>query len=344
MHDGNTTPAAVQREPAFSLLMTKNDQRPSNVARPIHCPSARSHRLTAADLFCGIGGFHIAAAQNDVEVIFACDIAAAAAACYEANLHLTPHGDIAQCKDEIPPHDILLAGFPCQDFSIMGKGQGLQGEHGSHVLEVAEITSLLQPAAVVMENVKRLTTHDQGGTIKLVEEAFNDLGYLTEHRVLNARDFGLPQQRERTFIVALQKGSRPLEWPAPTRSTSKLREVLVKGRVPNRYYASKQIQENRRKSHTPSIRGERLIWHENKAGQVNSLPYSCALMSSASHNYLLVDGKRRLTEREMLNLQGFPQEYQPQGSYTQTKSQAGNAVPVPVAAAVIKAVKTALEV
>ena len=298
--------------------------------------------MTAADLFCGIGGFHIAATRNDIEVIFACEIDAAAAACYEANLHLTPHGDIAQCKDEIPPHDILLAGFPCQDFSIMGKGQGLQGEHGRYVLEVAEIASLLQPGAVVMENVKRLTTHNQGETIKLVEDAFNDLGYLTEHCVLNARDFGLPQQRERTFIVALQKGTRPLEWPAPTGSNPKLREVLAKGRVPNRYYASKRIRENRRQAHTPSIRGERLVWHENKAGQVNSLPYSCTLMASASHNYLLVDGKRRLTEREMLNLQGFPQNYQPQGNYAQAKHQVGNAVPVPAAAAVIKAVKAAL--
>ena len=194
-----------------------------------------------------------------------------------------------------------------------------------------------------MENVKRLTTHAQGETIKLVEKAFNDLGYLTEHRVLNARHFGLPQQRERTLIVALQKGARPLEWPAPTGSTPKLGEVLTKGRVANRYYASKRIQENRRKEHTPSIRGERLIWHENKAGQVNSLPYSCTLMSSASHNYLLVDGKRHRTEREMLNLQGFPQDYQPQGNYIQTKRQAGNAVPVPAAAAVIKAVKTVSE-
>ncbi len=323
--------------------MTKNEQQRFKVTTPICKPNVgRHHRMTAVDLFCGIGGFHVAAEQNGIKVTFACEIDAATAKCYETNLRLTPHGDIAQCMDDIPPHDILMAGFPCQDFSIMGKSQGLQGEHGSHVLQVAEIASLLQPDAVVMENVKRLTTHDQGKTIELVEKAFNDLGYITDHRVLNARDFGLPQQRERTFIVAIQKGARPLEWPKPTGSMPKLSEVLTKGRVPNRYYASKQIQENRREAHRPSIREGKLIWHENKAGQVNSLPYSCALMASASHNYLLVDGKRRLTEREMLNLQGFPRDFQPQGKYAQTKRQAGNAVPVPVAAAVIKAVKIAL--
>ena len=297
--------------------------------------------LTAIDLFCGIGGFHLAARENGIEVTFASEIDKAAVHCYATNLGLAPHGDIIKCQGEIPAHDILMAGFPCQPFSIMGKGEGLQDTRGGLVFEVVEIAHCLRPAAIVLENVKRFATHAGGETLRDVAQKFELLGYKVESRILNALDFGVPQQRERVFIVALEKGAKPINWPAGKLRRPSLRRVLEKGRIPKRYYANTQIQQNRSMAH--QSKHKLAIWHENRVGQVNSHLYSCSLRAGSSHNYLLVNGKRRLTEREMLRLQGFPEDFSPTGGYGQTKQQVGNAVPVPVASAVLAAVKEALK-
>lgn len=297
--------------------------------------------LTAVDLFSGIGGFHIAAHQNGIAVVFASEIDAVAADCYQTNLGLVPEGDITLCKDLVPPHDILMAGFPCQPFSIMGKGDGLSDQRGKLVFEAIEIADRLRPTAVILENVKRFAYHINGETIRGIVKTLEEVGYIVEFAVLNALDFGLPQKRERTFIVALEKGTKPLVWPTPPGGVPELGAVLEKGRVPARYYASKQIQHNRKRDHRAKVKPA--IWHENRDGEIASHSYSGALRAGASHNYLLVNGKRRLTEREMLRLQGFPEHYVPMGKYEQTKRQVGNAVPVPVASAVIGAVVKAME-
>ena len=313
------------------------------INRPIAPPArdASSTGLTAVDLFSGIGGFHIAAIQNGIAVKFASEIDTAAAHCYETNLGLTPHGDITQCKGNVPPHDILMAGFPCQPFSIMGRGTGLEDGRGSLVFEVVEIAGRLRPAAIILENVRQFSTHNHGKTIGHVIKAFEELGYTVTHSILNALNFGIPQKRERTFIVALKRDAKPMAWPTLQEHPPSLKSVLQKGRVPARYYASPKIQESRRLKH--QTKDKPTIWHENKGGQVTSHSYCCALRANASHNYLLVNGKRRLTERELLRLQGFPEWYTPTSGYCQTQRQIGNAVPVPVASAVLTAVVNALE-
>ena len=296
--------------------------------------------LRAIDLFCGIGGFHIAAAQNNIAVTFASEIDTAAARCYEANLGLTPHGDIIQCRGDAPPHDILMAGFPCQPFSIMGKGDGLDDARGGLVFEALEIADRLKPSAIVLENVKRFATHARGETMRSVIQALERLGYIATCRILNALNFGIPQKRERTFIVALKMGAKPMTWPDPRGYPPNLSSIL-EGEVEARYYASPKIQADRRRDH--QAKHKPAIWHENRIGRVNSHTYCCALRAGSSHNYLLVNGERRLTEREMLRLQGFPEWYTPGGGYSQTKRQVGNAVAVPVAAAVLSAVADALK-
>ena len=297
--------------------------------------------LTAVDLFCGIGGFHVAAAENGIAVTFASEIDQAAASCYEENFGLAPRGDIAQCKGEVPSHDILMAGFPCQPFSIMGKGEGLDDSRGGLVFEVAEIADRLRPSAVVLENVKRFATHNHGKTMQSVIQRFELIDYDVTYRILDALNFGLPQKRERVFIVALKKEAKPMAWPVGQKRRASLRKVIEQGRVHKRYYASTQIQKNRRLAH--QSKHKLAIWHENRSGQVNSHLYCCSLRAGSSHNYLLVNGRRRLTEREMLNLQGFPEEYSPTGGYGKTKRQAGNAVAVPVAAAVLEAIKKSIQ-
>ena len=299
-----------------------------------------AYQLTAVDLFSGIGGFHIAASQQGIKTIFACDNDKPAAKCYADNLDVVPYGDIHECKLLIPRHDILMAGVPCQPFSIIGKGAGFQDQRGMLVREVAEIAGRLMPKAVVIENVKQLSTHNGGQTLKAVTGLFAAHGYTVACKVLNALHFGLPQNRERTIIVCLRPEYGPLEWPCPNLSYPPLSDILETD-VDARYFASLRIQANRKAKHTSQIEPP-AIWHQNITDTVTSKPFSPTLRANASYNYLLVDGKRRLTERELLRLQGFPDWFQPSKTYTQARKQAGNAMPVPMAGAVLKAVKQAI--
>lgn len=302
-------------------------------------------RLRFVDLFCGIGGFHLgtraAAAESgfDAECVLACDIDVACQEMYVENFGVQPLGDVRSISAEsIPDHDVLFAGFPCQPFSIIGKMTGFEDARGTLFFEIARILAAKRPPAFVLENVKMLQSHRRGRTLARILEVLEELGYFPTYRVLNAMDFGLPQKRERLFIVGFAEPRR-FVWPKGGIPMLSLRSILEPDVAP-RYYASAAIRRARRLWHEPDA--EPTIWHENKAGNVSKYPYSCALRANASYNYLLVNGERRLTEREMLRLQGFPDSYKIVCSYAQVRRQAGNAVPVPVVKAVVQQVIEAL--
>lgn len=296
--------------------------------------------LTFTDLFCGIGGFHIAAARLGMGCVFACDIDAEARRAYRQNFGMEPAGDITEIPPEsIPDHDVLLAGFPCQPFSIIGDMRGFDDDRGNLIFNVAEIIDAKRPAAFVLENVRQLSTHNRGRTMQSIIAALNELGYRADWKVLNALDFRLPQKRERTIIVGFQDRSTPFEWPAPVGEPLPLSEVLEE-EVPPTYFASEAIRQKRQTKHQSPYALS--IWHENKGGNVSSHPFSCALRAGASYNYLLVNGERRLTPREMLRLQGFPEWFELPGTYQQIRKQTGNAVPVPVVQAVLEKVQDGL--
>ena len=293
---------------------------------------------TFSDLFCGIGGFHYAAQSLGLRCAFACDIDESARAQYERNFGMRPIGDIHEVKgDQIPPHDILFGGFPCQPFSIIGNRQGLQDGRGGLIFEIVRILRHRRPKAFVLENVRQFSTLGKGAVIRQVIDALEGAGYACEWRVLNALDYGLPQKRERTIIVgfAAPGAQGHFAWPKPMKERKALKDVLEDNPHP-RHKASKYIRERRRRAHTAALSPS--IWHENKAGNVSSHPFSCALRSGASYNYLLVNGERRLTPREQLRLQGFPDDFEVIGSDSQIRRQTGNAVPVPMVRAVIRSV------
>jgi len=292
--------------------------------------------LKFVDMFCGIGGFHQAASSLGMECVFASDVDEECRNAYEHNYGIRPVGDISRIKPEsIPEHDILLAGFPCQPFSIIGNRAGFSDVRGTLFFELVKIIEVKRPSAVVLENVKQLASHNKGQTLERILEVLKSLGYWTDYRILNALDFGLPQKRERIVIVALQGDIKHFPWPERKKSMAPLSEILEKNPDP-RYFVSERIKWSRHNTHTPKISPS--IWHENKAGNVSSHPYSCALRAGASYNYLLVDGKRRWTPREMLRLQGFPDSFEIVCNDSQTRKQAGNAVPVPMVAAVLNGV------
>ena len=290
--------------------------------------------ITFADMFCGIGGFHVAAAELGIRCVFACDIDAEARRAYHENFGIEPLGDITSIQPEtIPDHDILMAGFPCQPFSIIGSMQGFDDVRGTLFFNLAEVIETKRPAALLLENVRQLSTHDKGRTLRRIIEALTDLGYRTDWKVCNALDFGLAQKRERTFIVGFKDHSVPFNWPESLGKPPHL-ETVLENDVPEKYFASERIRRKRYEKHESPY--DLSIWHENKGGNVSSHPFSCALRAGASYNYLLVNGERRLTPREMLRLQGFPEWFELLGSYQQIRKQTGNAVPVPIVKSILE--------
>ena len=292
--------------------------------------------LTFADMFCGIGGFHLAAAQLELACVFACDIDEEARRAYRHNFGIEPAGDINGIgAADIPDHDILFAGFPCQPFSIIGAMKGFEDTRGTLFFSLATIIEAKRPRAFVLENVRQLSSHNQGKTLDRILSVLRELGYRTDWKLLNALDFGLPQKRERTIIVGFTDHSVPFEWPDPQKERASLASILESD-VPAGYWASDEIKRKRHEAHQSEYGLS--IWHENKGGNVSSHPFSCALRAGASYNYLLVNGVRRLTPREMLRLQGFPDTFELPGTYQQARKQTGNAVPVPLVKAVLAGV------
>jgi DNA (cytosine-5)-methyltransferase 1 len=305
----------------------------------------KSSPIRFIDLFCGIGGFRIGLENSchergiKPECVFSSDIDPDAQFTYAANFNEEPAGDITQINaDDIPSHDILLAGFPCQAFSICGDRKGFEDTRGTLFFDIARILDAKKPSAFVLENVKQLRTHNQGKTFQRIIALLQDLGYDTHYQILNALNFGLPQKRERIFIVGFRQPTL-FTFPVshlPMRSLSEMLEEEVS----ESYYASSQIRQNRidRRKGKEITFQEPTIWHENKGGNVSVYPYSCAMRAGASYNYLLVNGVRRLTEREMLRLQGFPDSYQIVCGYSAMRKLTGNSVAIPCVTAVVGAV------
>jgi DNA (cytosine-5)-methyltransferase 1 len=293
--------------------------------------------FTYVDLFSGIGGFHLAADALGGKCVLASDIDPEARRVYEANFGIVPEGDIRDIKiSKIPDHDALFAGFPCQPFSIIGKGLGFADMRGTLFFEIIRILKgkKRKPSVLVLENVKRLMRHNNGETLRVMSEKLVSLGYKVYGTVLNALDFGLPQKRERVIITAFLNKKVSFSFPLGT-GRGDLRDVLEpRENIDPKYFASPGIVKKRLAKHKSEY--DPGIWHENKNGSVRSHPYSCALRAGASHNYLLVNGERRLTPREMLRLQGFPDSFKIVSNYSQTRRQTGNAVPVNLIRAVLE--------
>ena len=158
------------------------------------------------DLFCGLGGFRIALEKQNCNCVFSSDIDKAVAQVYENNFGDYPSGDITKIDSkDIPDFDILCGGFPCQSFSIAGKRLGFEDSRGTMFFEVARILKEKKPKAFILENVKGITNHDGGKTLKTILDILDDLDYTYVNKVINAKDVGIPQNRERWYCVGIRK-------------------------------------------------------------------------------------------------------------------------------------------
>lgn len=300
-------------------------------------PAPQKPKFTFIDLFAGIGGIRIPFGELNGKCVFSSEWDKAAQTTYTSNFGEIPFGDITKIKaDFIPYHDILLAGFPCQAFSIMGKMKGFDDTRGTMFFEVARILDYHHPKAILLENVKQLVSHDGGKTFKVILETLDKLGYHVKWKVLNALDFGLPQKRERVIIVGFMDKDAADKFNFEfDKIPYNLNSILEpEENIEASLIASDEIQAKRQRR----VEGKDVfypsIWHENKSGNISVLPYACALRTGASYNYLLVNGYRRPSSRELLRLQGFPDNYNIVVSHTEIRKQTGNSVAVPMIRAV----------
>jgi DNA (cytosine-5)-methyltransferase 1 len=297
------------------------------------------------DLFAGIGGIRIGFESVGGKCVFSSEFDEEACKTYEANFGEHPSGDITKIDaQDIPDFDILLGGFPCQAFSIIGKKEGFANETcGTLFFEIERILKEKKPKAFMLENVRNLTAHDNGKTFKIIRTHLEALGYTVYAKVLNALDYGVPQKRERIIIVGF-KDPVIFSFPEPLPKNRRIPlSSILEHDVADKYYVKDRIRESRLMRLKDPNYPKPYISHENMAGSITPHPYSSALRAGASANYILINDERRPTEREMLRLQGFPDTFKIVVSYGQVKHQCGNSVAVPVIKAVAKSMIIALK-
>lgn len=290
------------------------------------------------DLFAGIGGIRLGFESAGGHCVFSSEFDKNACKTYEANFGEYPAGDITKIDaKDIPDFDILLGGFPCQAFSIIGKKEGFENETcGTLFFEIERILKEKQPKAFMLENVKNLKSHDNGKTFKIIRSHLEALGYNVYDKILNALDYGVPQKRERIIIVGFKENIMfAFPEPIPTSKRKKLIDILETN-VDKKYYVNENIRNSRLMRLKDPNYPKPYISHENMAGSITPHPYSSCLRAGASANYILINDERRPTERELLRLQGFPDSYKIVVPYGQIRHQTGNSVAIPVISAVAK--------
>ena len=294
-------------------------------------------KYRAIDLFAGIGGIRLGFAnafKENIEFVFSSEIDKYAQQTYKANFDGDVAGDITKIDEkDIPSHDILLAGFPCQAFSIAGKRLGFEDTRETLFFEVARIIKYHKPKILFLENVKGFVNHDNGNTFRVVKETLEEMGYKVFTKVLNAKDFGVPQNRERIYIVAFLDDIE-FEFPEALCTEVSIKSKLQKDVLEKYYYNGKPLFERIKDdvvNENSIYQWRRQYVRENKSGVCPTLT---ANMGTGGHNVPIVRDKkgiRKLTPRECANFQGFPDTFiLPNLVDSQLYKQCGNSVVVEV--------------
>ena len=296
------------------------------------------------DLFSGIGGirkgFEKAAGKKNIRCVFASEWDKYAVHTYRANFNNEEvHGDITKISEkDIQDHDVLLAGFPCQPFSQAGKKQGFIDTRGTLFFDVERILIEKQPHAFLLENVKHLKGHDEGKTLAVILSHLRKAGYETFVDVLNARCFGVPQNRERIFIVGFLDHNIKFKFPNPSKRKVRVGNVLEK-KAPEKYTISDKLwngHKRRKTEHRLKGNGFGYGLFSKNSPYTNTI--SARYYKDGSEALIEQKNKnpRKLTPRECARLQGFPENFRIPVSDNQAYRQFGNSVAVPVITAIAK--------
>jgi DNA (cytosine-5)-methyltransferase 1 len=302
------------------------------------------------DLFSGIGGFHLALSSYGAECVFASEWDKYASNTYQKNFGIKPYGDITKIEvEDIPYHDILCGGFPCQAFSISGKQKGFEDIRGTLFFDIARIVNHHQPKVLFLENVKNLLKHDNGNTLRTITETLKELNYSVFYKVLNSSHFGLPQNRERLYIVAFHNALNVdvFQFPKPINTAVCLEQILENNPGNAKIITRNDIEIYRDYAISNSLFSDFELLNKpiqigkvNKGGQGERIyhPLGHAITLSAygggvgaKTGLYLIDGKiRKLSPRECARVQGFPENFIINESITQAYKQFGNSVSVNV--------------
>lgn len=320
------------------------------------------NNLKFIDLFAGIGGFHQALGYFGAECVFASEWDKNAAKTYLENYKIQPYGDITQIPEQdIPQHDILCAGFPCQAFSISGKQQGFNDTRGTLFFEIARIVAYHKPKILFLENVKNFVKHDNGNTLKIVLNTLDKLGYDVFYQVLNASNFGLPQNRERIYFVCFRKDLNIIKFDFPSGISTpvSLQTFLEKDPKNIKIVEREDIIFYKDFEPETDLFGETILPNRpiqigivGKGGQGERIyhPLGHAITLSAygggvgsKTGLYQIDGKiRKLSPRECARIQGFPDTFQIISSQSQAYQQFGNSVAVNVLVAILNRIEQVL--
>lgn len=297
------------------------------------------------DLFAGIGGIRLGFESVGGECVFTSEWDLHAQKTYEANFKEIPHGDITQIEPaEIPNFDILLAGFPCQPFSMAGKKKGFEDTRGTLFFDIAKIIKYHNPSVVFLENVKNLASHDKGNTFKVIKATLEEMGYKVFSKVLNARDFGVPQNRARIYIIGF-KDDVDFEFPAEPKLPTKVGDILEND-VDEKYTISDRLwagHQRRKLAH--AAKGNGFGYSLFDKDSVYTSTISARYYKDGSEILIKQEGKnpRKITPREASRLQGFPEDFKIVVSDAQAYKQFGNSVAVPVIMALAKQIINTLD-
>jgi len=315
----------------------------------------RKSKLKFIDLFAGVGGFHCALQQISGKCIFSSEFDQNAKKTYFDNYGKWPFGDITrysgdhnkrEISDIIPDHDILAAGFPCQPFSQAGQKKGFDDARGTLFFDVLKIARVRRPKALFLENVKGLKGHDKGNTFKVICESLRDIGYKVYTKVISARDFGVPQNRQRIFIVAFSEALE-FQFPKPIdiKKRKGLKHILETEPDPGFTITDRMWSghKKRKKKHQENGNGFGYSLFTPDASYVNTI--SARYWKDGSE--ILIDqgekNPRTLTPLECAKLQGFPKEFSLHPSKKANYKQFGNSVAVPVIEAIAREIKRTLD-
>lgn len=324
-------------------------------------------KITFIDLFAGLGGFRIGFEKNGCKCVFSSEIDKHAIESYKNNFGEIPSGDITKIfSKDIPDFDILCAGFPCQPFSIAGYRKGFNDSRGTLFFEIARILSEKKPKAFLLENVKGIINHDHGNTLKTIEKILDSLGYKYSYKILNAKDYGVPQNRERWYCVGFRKDLNIefdqklnfnnlkqvfFKFPPKKELDIKL-ETILNIDVKNRNISEtaeknikihlKKFLENKEKNNFLTIAYE--IRPSKCSFRKDGIsPCFTAKMGTGGNNVpVIVEYNRRFTVRECLDLMGYPKSYKLKENNQQSYKQIGNSVVVPIVVELAKEIVKSL--
>jgi len=307
--------------------------------------------LKVGGLFAGIGGIELGFKKAGFKISWANEIDKNACITYRLNhSHKLIEKDIRELDPkDVEKIDILVGGFPCQAFSIAGYRKGFGDDRGNVFFEILRFIDELDPQIIFLENVKNLHTHDKGNTFKVIKQELEDRGFYLHYKVLNSCDFGVPQNRERIYIVGFKDKQTydNFSFPQPKKLTKTINDLLDKGVDKSFYYTSSRYYEQLKaemKNKDTLYQWRRVYVRENKS---KLCPTLTANMGTGGHNVPLVldDDIRKLTPKECARFQGYPEEFRfPPIAKSHLYKQVGNSVSVPVIEAIAKEIKKALDV